>query len=76
MALYSSSPVIIAFAISLNIFPQSVVTTVVGTDWIVPSAISDPLEIPLSPHLGIAFDSKGRLYVLDSSNNRVQRVAF
>jgi len=24
----------------------------------------------------VAFDSKGRLYVLDSSNNRVQRVNF
>jgi len=74
MALYSSSPVIIAFAISLNIFPQSVVTTVVGTDWIVPSAISDPLEIPLSVHSVIAFDSKGNLFIADGFNRAVFKV--
>src|SRR5580704_13486096 len=54
---------------------QNVITTKVGTDWLLPSPLGSALNAPLGGVLGVAVDSAGNLYIADPDNHVVVKVA-
>src|SRR6266550_3349897 len=60
----------------INAFPQGVITTIAGTDWLFPADGLPAVNAPLSASNGpdIAVDHQGNLYICDLGNGVVMRV--
>jgi len=60
---------------SIAVFGQNIITTVVGTDWVFPSASTPAVDAPLGAITGLTRDSDGNVYGADCDNHIIFKVA-
>src|SRR5579864_1750866 len=54
--------------------PQGIITTIAGTNFLLPLQPLPGLNAPLGPTNDVAFDARGNLYIADRGNNVVLKL--
>jgi hypothetical protein len=71
----STVPIVAFLLTAATANPQGVITTVAGTTWTFPATPLPAVNAPLGSTAGVAVDARGNVYIADTGNNMVMRVA-
>jgi sugar lactone lactonase YvrE len=65
---------LVAAIFAVPAYPQGIIRTLVGTDWVFPSDGKPAATAPLGQVSGIASDAKGNVFFTDEDNHLVMRI--